>query len=756
VIHPTTPGGPPTEPTDTVVTIRGLWRNGRKHWFTVLATLAAVTLIVTFYTVSQKKIYLATSTLQFDPNPPKPLGKNVDAVVEMGSGSFLSNREYFETQYKVIQSMRVATDVVRELGLNRDAAFLANAAAGDTPPAKEVDLEEAADLLIERLKVEPVKESRLAAVSLEDADPERAQRILSKIVDTYMEENLDDALASTSSAVEWLTGQLEKLNKDLESSEMALHEYKMKQNILSVAFDDQSNMLREELRQINEALTGVRTKRENIAARREELAQVPSDDPGSLPATELLQSPLLQILRQRFEEAMNERKALLGSGKGEKHPDVVAATARATATREALLSEVRNIQGALARDLSSIKREERGLSGLYDGTKKQAFELNLMAIEYDRLLRTKTNTEKLYTTILERTKETELSRMLRVNNIRIVDRPFARRKKPVRPRVLVNIGSGVLVGLLLGLAAATMRTLLDRTVKTPADMEALGVTFLGLLPIIDRDSGSSPGGGKRRRSGKGAPAIDRELVVHRQPMSGFAEAARSIRTNIMFTAPDHPYRTLLVTSAGPAEGKTTVACCLAIAMAQAGQRVALVDCDLRRPRIHRIFKKGSAVGVTTALMQQSPEAEDEVFLPTEIDNLTIVPAGPLPPNPAELLHSEGFKRLLASIAGRFDRVVIDSPPIVPVTDAAVLSTLTDGTVLVVRAFSTNKEVVTQAVRALTDVGAKTAGVVLNAVNLEKSEYRYYRYYRRGGYYSSDLQAPAAPSGRQPEEAAPPH
>ena len=197
-------------------------------------------------------------------------------------------------------------------------------------------------------------------------------------------------------------------------------------------------------------------------------------------------------------------------------------------------------------------------------------------------------------------------------------------------------------------------------------------------------------------------------MVHEFPTGGLAEASRAIRTNLIFMAPDNPYRTLLVASAGPGEGKTTVACCIAIAMAQAGQRVLLIDCDSRRPRVHRIFGKSSDRGITTMLLEDEPKFDDEAMR-TEVPNLSVIPAGPIPPNPAELFHSERFKSLLAKMKGRFDRVIIDSPPVVAVTDVAVLSTLVDRTVLVIRAFATTKDLARHGARAITDVGSNAAG-----------------------------------------------
>ena len=559
-----------------------LWQIVRKYWATALVTLLAVTLGVAFYTLGQTKIYEAAATIQLDPNPPRPLGNKVEAVVDMGNGSYWNNREYYETQYKVIQSMRVAVSVVNELQLDRDARFLRNVPPGGEVTPLQMSPEEAGEVLRARLKVEPVKETRLAVVKLEDADPVRAQRILSTLTEVYVSQNLNDALAATNSAADWLRGQLDKLKIDLESSEMALHEYKRDKNILSVAFDDQSNMLREEMKQINEALTHVRTRREEYSARVAELKHVRTDDPTNLPSSELLASPLLQQLRERYSEALRERQALQGQGKGDRHPDVLGAEQRVEATKGALLSEVRNIQGAVSSDLSVIERQEGGLSGLFERAKEQALELNLLEIQYKRLERSKDNTQKLYSLVLEKTKESDLTRVLRVNNIRMVDRPL-QPHVPIRPRVPLNIALGLVVGAVLAMLAAIGRAALDRTMKTPVDVEReLKIASLGLLPVVDSggDVGSYYG---RRRGQPVKPNQPSELIVHAQPMSGTAEAARAIRTNLLFMAPDNPIRKLLVTSAGPSEGKTTVSCCVAVAMAQAGHRVLLIDCDLRRP-----------------------------------------------------------------------------------------------------------------------------------------------------------------------------
>lgn len=727
------------------------WRLVRKHWATALVVALAVCLSVTFFTLGQTKIYVAAATVQFDPSPPRPLGKDIQTI-EMGAGDHWGNREYCETQYKIMQSMRVALAVVRELDLNHDAAFIRMLPLGTQAPKISIEPDQAAEILRGRLKVEPIKDSRLAVVRFEDADPERAERVLRTLLNLYIDQNLDDALASTSSAVEWLHGQLDKLKDDLEGSELALHRYKLTNNILSVAFDDQSNMVREEVRQLNDVLTATRTRREVLQARRNELLKVSSENTTDLPAKELLDSVLLQNLRQRYVESMRERESLVAEGKGLEHPAVAALDAGLKTTRDALLGEVRNILGAVERDMAAINQEERGLAQLFARAQKRGLELNLLEIEYNRLKRTKNNTEKLYELVLERTKESDLARVLRVNNIRIVDAPL-RPRGPVRPRVVLQIVLGIISGIGLGIAAAISRALLDRTLKTPDDIEReLGVTFLGLLPELE--GGRPTAYYSRRQRGRRKlpiPLTSPELIVHEAPTSGVAEAARAIRTNVVFMAPDRPYQVLLVTSAGPSEGKTTVACCLAIAMAQAGQRVVLVDCDLRRPRMHRIFGVDSSLGVSTALIGDFTNVGAAA---KDVPNLTVIPAGPVPPNPAELLQSDRFKSFLAHLRTQFDRVIIDSPPIVPVTDAAVLATVVDATVLVVRAFVTTNDLARHGVRALADVGGVMAGVVLNAVDLDRHEYKYYYYsYKRDGYYTE--RPPGGPTDKSGKGAAPP-
>ncbi|HEX3854029.1 MAG TPA: polysaccharide biosynthesis tyrosine autokinase [Polyangiaceae bacterium] len=714
----------------------------RKHWQIVVAVLVGCVVCAWLYTANQRNLYEAVATVQLDPQPLTPMGHT---VAESGTDSYWSNQEYFATQYQVITSRRVAEAVVRKLHLNSDGAFLSERASA---PTAQASTEDAAEVLRARLKVAPITDSRLARVLYTDADSGRAQRILSAVVDTYVEQNLDTSLDATNKTVEWLDTQLTRLKSDLESQEMDLHDFKIKYNLLSVSYDDQSNMVRAEIQQLNSALTDLKGHKEAVAARLALLKNVDPQDPAEIPTTDLLASVNLSDLRASYVSAKREAAMLRASGKGSNHPDVQAADAQVEASRVALVQELQNIKNGAQMELASVGRQLGGLTGLYDAARHEALELNLKELEYSRLQRSKENTEKLFGLVLERSTESGLSKMAPFNNVRVLDRPL-RPLVPVFPRTSTNLAVGIAFGLLLGLAGAVSRDMLDRTVRNSEDLEReLGLAVLGSLPDVAQEGGTTNlgyygYGAKRRRKKKDAEpaeqpdaAMATELLVHTHPKSVVAEAARAIRTNLMFMSPDNPYRCLLVTSAGPAEGKTTVATSIAIAIAQTGQRVCLVDCDLRKPRVHTLFKERNDKGVTTALLD--PSQLPALILDTSIPNLSVLRAGPTPPNPADLMHSEAFGRLLEELRGQFDRLVIDSPPIGLVTDGVILSTRVDATVLVVRALATRRDAAKRAVRSLRDVGATCAGFVLNAV-ASQERYYYSGYY--APYGASEKEAP---------------
>jgi polysaccharide biosynthesis transport protein len=706
----------------------------RRHLWLAVSLLIASIVVAAAVGLSRTKVYRATATLQIDPRPPAPLGHGVEGVVELGSNSYWANIEYYNTQHELIRSLPVGLAVVHELSLQKDSAFLQNQAM-PTPQAYEVEPEIAAAILRSRLAVFPMKESRLVLVTLDDANPSRAARILDAVVRAYVSHNMDQAVESTSSAVEWLGEQLESLRNELTASELALHEYKLKKQIASVGIDDQSDMLRGEIAQLTEERTRVRAKMQEAKARLSQLAKVDVTNPESIPQMELLDSHELKTLRTAYIESVRDHGALLGSGKGENHPDVHAALARVTATSRALSAEVQNIKNGAQKQLQALEQQEAGLRQLVNEAEHKALDLNLMEIEYNRLRRTKDNNEKLYGLVLERSKEAGLTQALRVNNIQVLA-PAATSPVPVEPRMSLILAAGVMAGLALGLGAALGRERMDRTIKSLDELEQrLHLVPLGSLPEVAGGVATT----KRRRR-HSLSVTQPELVTLEQPGSGFAESVRAVRTNLLFMSPDQPFRRLLVTSAQPGEGKTTVASALAVAMAQAGQRVILIDCDMRRPRLHKIFSVTQGpCNLSESLLD--PAHLDLASTRTELAKLSILPAGPTPPNPAELLQSEAFRHLLQRLEQDFDLVILDSPPLV-VTDAAILATRVDGSVMVVRRGHSDRRDVLRAKRAILDVGGSVIGAVLNAVREADGRYGYGYGYGEGYGPSSTRRPPA--------------
>lgn len=691
----------------------------RRHIWLGLSVFLLVLGLAAAYGMSRTRIYRAAATMQIDPKPPAPLGRGVEGVVELGTGSYWANVEYYNTQHELIRSLPVARAAVLELGLHHDATFLSGSLDPPRPslvdtlsePAR-VDL--AARLVRSGLSVSPTKESRLVHVSFDDPHPRRASRVLDAVLRAYVAHNVSRAVESTSSAVEWLGEQLEGLRHELGESELALHEYKLNRKIASVGIDDQTGMLKREIAQLAERRTSVRTKIQSALARVTQLGRVEVSRPESIPQTELLASTELDKLRTEYLTSVREKRALQSGGKGERHPEVLAVAARVETTRAALIAEVQNIKDGAQKELDALRQEEGGLRALLDEAEKKALELNLMEIEYNRLRRTKENNEKLYGLVLERSKEAGLTQALKVNNIHVLS-PAVTGGIPVEPRMAVILAAGALAGLALGLLGALGREQLDRTIKSLDELEKrVHLTPLGSVPQVDGARAASPSAKRRKRRGLAeAP----EHLVQNHPTGAFAESIRGVRTNLLLMSPDQPFRRILVTSAGPAEGKTTIICSLAIAMAQAGHKVLLLDCDLRKPRLHEVFQRGpsGAVPLRSTLGESLLDATrlDRTSLRTDIERLSVLPAGPCPPNPTELLHSEAFNHLLETLQEEFDILLLDSPPLV-VSDAAILSTRVDGAILVARAGRTNRTSLARAARSIRTVGGNVIGGLLNA------------------------------------------
>lgn len=710
--------------------VRSLVRTLFAFKWLILACVVVVGAAVAFWTLQQPRIYEAKTVIEFDPNPVRPLGDAVQDVADP-MGGFWSAREFMATQNRVLASRTVAEGVVRRLGLHEDPTFF-GLPTEDFEPREVTPT--AMLLLDEMLTVSPVKDTRLVEIRIRGRSPERAAAIADAFSAVYIEKTLEDRMGSTVSALEWLGNQLDTLGRELESSELALHQFKQDHNVLSVSMEDRQNLVAREIESFNTALTDVRKRRIEVAARVARLQQAMGQDPLAASGTVFDERSALNSLRESLRAKVAERERMSAT-RAPNHPERRALDEEIAALREQLAQEVETIVRNAEADLREIRSVEGGLRQAVEEAHAAGLELNLREIEYEQLNRARENKAKLYQVVLERTTETDLTRMFVSQHVRVVDHALVPHF-PVAPNRTLNVLAGLLGGLILGIGFAFALRFLDRRLRGPEAVEELGVTVLGVVPSVVSAVANSNGKARPRR-GTVAPTSP-DLVVFDQPMSTAAECIRTVRTNLTFMGVGGPRSQVwVVTSSQPQEGKTTIAANLAASMAQSGKSVLLIDTDLRRPRVHKSFALPRDRGVSTLIAGEA--SFDTAVQRSRVPGLDVMTSGPVPPNPAELLHSPAFVRLVETARQRYDLVIFDSPPLGAVTDAAIIGPQVDGVVVVVKSSETTRDALRSSLRQLADVKAKVLGVVVNGFDFQSDRYygKGYYYRRYGEYYAAE-------------------
>ncbi len=403
---------------------------------------------------------------------------------------------------------------------------------------------------------------------------------------------------------------------------------------------------------------------------------------------EVVNNAFIQELRAE-EIKLSARLSELSTKYGPRHPQIIQLSSQLSTLRDLMDREIKRVVAAV---------------------------IIVQSPEYLLRKREAETNRKLYEVLLTRLKETTITENLPQSNIHIVDIAQVP-DHPVKPRKRRNLLFSVVMGLMLGTGLAFFFEYLDNTIKSPEEIERyMRVPFLGAVPTA--------------RKAKNGGAI--ELIMAHTPKSPHAEAYRTIRTGVLLAMAERQPRVILVTSPGPLEGKTTTAANLAVAMAQSGSSVLLIDGDLRKPRIHRVFEQDNAKGLSTVLVGET--SLEVAVRQSAFPLLSLLTTGPLPPNPAELLGSKRMRDLISDLSKQFDRIVIDSPPAVPVTDSILLGMLCDGVLLVIKESHTTKDMAVNAGRRLADSRTKILGAVLNDVDLKRNGYYYYPYYR---YYERE-------------------
>ncbi len=729
--------------------LRDYWRILNERRAVILGTLGivvATTLVLSFLATPQ---YRSKAVLQIERQGPDIL--TFKDVLGVDPAGYL---DFYQTQYKILQSRTVLRKAVERLDLVNRPEFATRKGSpaerlaewakgllrgdGDGPADP---LEPALDFVEDEIAIEPVRNSHLVRVAFTDRDPRLATDVANAVAEAYIEFQLDARYSTTATASDFLTKQVTRLQAEIGDRERQLQAYGQKSEILALS-DGAQDISEKALGDLNGQLIQARGRLALAEARFDTLRNAPADA-----LQEVLNSPLVNNLKGQYAE-VERRHSQMAERFKEDWPalrqtreEMERARARLETETETIARRVREVA---QRDVTRARAEVARLGGGVEDQKHEVQRVNRAAIEYGSIKAEIATRRKVLEDLVARQSQTETSGQLRetsASNVRVVDRAEVP-KEPSSPKKKLNLLLAILLGLTAGVGFALVLDHLDNTVRSEQDIErhAPVLALLGHLPLYEPLRAVE---GSEDDAAAAAP-LSIDLASHVQPRSSLAEAFKNLRTSLLLASPEHPPRRILLTSCEPGDGKSTAALNLAIVLAQMGRRVVLVDADLRRPRIHKMVGCDNTVGLTTFLTGNAGYAQ--TIQGTGIPNLWVVPSGPIPPNPSELLNSPSLESLLDRLDRErgFDHILFDSPPVLQVADSVILAQRMDATVLVVRASKTTRTSLVQGVARLRQSRARVAGVVLNAVP-EKTGYYYYRYYRYYRSYRDETSEKTAPA-----------
>ncbi len=708
------------------------WNAISKRRWLVLSCLLIVFSTVAIGTLKKKPVYEGRAVIEINPEQP-----NVLDFKDANQGNQFDLDAYRGTQYEILQSRSLAEHVVNSLKLYRLPEFykgrmffglvqvnpdrVPQASDPDPPDPSMNAYRSTISNFIGNIDVSPLRRSNLVEVSFYSEDPQLAARIANELCKDYIYQNLQVKWDEATEASEWLSHRLVDLKVKLEKSEDALNAYARANSIIFV--QEKQNLVTERLRQLQEEFT----KAQSLRFEKESLySLVQAGRSQDLPG--FLENKMIQDLTVELGKTQRDYAELTATYKAE-YPKAIAKKKEVDALQAAIDRQKKNLAQGVIDTYRSAVANEKYLAQEMDVQKKVVNDIEEKSVQYNILKRDVDTNKELYQALMTRQKEAMVSAGVQASNVRIVDAAEVPRGA-VKPRVMLNLALGFVLGLALGVGLAFLQEYLDNTLKTADEVERLlRLPSLGLLP--DCINGNGKGSGEELAVvNHGDNGVAPALQTGREPI----EAYRTLRTSILLSANPVP-KMLLITSALPSEGKTTVTVNLGATLASLGSKVVIVDCDMRRPCCHRSTGVENRPGFVRCLTGHVDLADAILPVPG-VPNLSVIPCGPIPPNPAEVLSSPVTVELLRRLRAEFEYVLLDSPPLLTVSDSRILSTLTDAVVLVSRAYSTPFDLVRRARGLLYNSGARILGVALNNVAVHKqgtSGYGAYRYGYGYGY-----------------------
>ena len=689
------------------------WLVLRKRKWSIVCMAAIVVIIATIVSLRMRPVYQAAGRIAINRS-------STDALL-----GFKDPSENYEgpamdinTQVKILQSNTIALMTAKALHL--DGSTVGNGpapgpASSSADPARKTSV---AEEFRHNLTVSPVPDTRLIEVAYSSHDPQFAARAVNTLLSIYVEQNIKTKFDSTTEASDWLSTQLNELRLKVETSQEKILQYQRENGFLVV--DDKQNIVTSKLDDLNRELSAAEAERIHKQSRYEFSLSANTGAQTGADPNNLLEKLLAQ------EAELKLQYAKLSTEYGPNYFSVQELDSQIKQTEASIQAE-RNRQ--LTHGESEYKaalEHEKMLRAAFETQKLEANRLNEKAVGYNILKRDYETNRQLYEELLKKMKEASVTAALKSSNLQIVDSAWVP-THPISPNIPRNIGLGLLLGIIGGVGLAFVLEGFDNTVSTPEQIELISaLPSLGMIPL-NRYRHSKNGRGKLTIAGQPS---DSDLVTIERPQSEVAESFRALRTSVLLSCAGAPPKVILITSPLPREGKTTTCLNFAIVLAQKGGRILLIDADLRLAGIHHALGLPRSPGLS-GVLAGSDTLENAIVPSLQLPNLFVLPAGPRPPDPAELLSSTRMKDLLETCRQQFDHVVIDTPPVLSVTDPVALSVEADVVVLMVRSGQSTKNSIRRAQDLLAQVNARVLGIAVNAVDLQSPDLYYYY----GGYAS---------------------
>ncbi|MEE4241342.1 MAG: polysaccharide biosynthesis tyrosine autokinase [Desulfopila sp.] len=720
-----------------------------RHYFSIIRKRLSIIVIIIVIVFAWQFLRVNTITPMYTASS--------SVLIEKNQGSANLDRQYFgydpfflTTQTEIIKSEGVARRVVENMQLDQryKPYFISNTSSRTTffgeqkknfknfiasllpekkrkPEMQSTGLQESsendpqsftdadiiANIVRNGLGVSPVPDSKIVNITYTHKDPAIAKLVANAIVQAYKDVTLDIKLSSTNYELQWMTEKANEERKKLEAAENALQEYKRDNDLVTV--ENRLAVIPQKLNQINTEFTNAQTERRELEGVYQQISNAKND------MTALVQIPLfaannvIQAIREKIFKARQNINEL-SKKYGEKHPNMIRAKDELDILTNEMKLEVDRIIATTRNSYELAKSRENNLKELLAATKSELLNVNEKFVQLSIMQREVDTNRVLYdalTSSIKRTGVTEQAQSVNIWVVRQAEQPGG----PSYPNKRKELALGLVLGCVLGLGLAFILEFLDNTVKSEKDLiNKFDLTVLGTIEQLK---------GKKEEI---------ESFVVRQPLSPIAESYRLIRSNLLLSSAERPPQTILITSMSPKEGKTTTTINIARMLSQGGKKVLVIDCDLRKPRMHSLFNMDNKVGLSNYL---TGNMDGNILFDIPGESIKLIPSGLIPPNPAELLSSKKMTDLIKKMAEIFDFILLDSPPIQRVTDSLTLSRIVDGTIVVVKARQTTNEMLIGGMKKLRDVQAHLLGFVLNGMKERPAGEGYYSGYNT--YYAKN-------------------